>query len=155
MSRSYIRAHAPAPPSTHPAGPGPFDWTHTGHQHRACHSRSTDRQDTYCASINYFFVSAIKLKSLSRLSVSLQPLQTLPSHRPHRIQHQRNTNTIPSLFVLQPAPCRPYRQILDFPLHSVREAVMESIFLSSIHHPSHSTKITVWKQSLFSPCSKM
>lgn len=41
--RPCIRALTPPPPSAHPVDPGPFDWSHSGHQHRICSSRSFDR----------------------------------------------------------------------------------------------------------------
>lgn len=32
LFRSHVGAVPPTPPRTHPPGPGPFDWSHTGHQ---------------------------------------------------------------------------------------------------------------------------
>lgn len=86
------------------------------------------------------------------LSLFLQPLQTLPSHRPRRVLHRKCTNIFPSLFVLQRALHLLHRQTPDSFLHYVNESDSRSVSLPPVHYPGMVWKL--WQKSLFSVNSK-
>lgn len=76
----------------------------------------------------------IKYDSLF-LSITLQPLQTLPSHPPLRGLRQTSTNPLPSLSLLQPVPRHPPRQTLDLSRRGqISPLLLSTLLCKKIEH---------------------